>query len=72
MPRYATSDQTVSTRVLRLRLKDRHANWLRGLAFHVNQVWNYANELGYKVWQREQRFISAVEIDRYSISNSIV
>jgi putative transposase len=66
MPRYAPPDQTVSTRVLRLRLKDRHASWLRDLAFHVNQVWNYANELGYKVWQRERRFISAVEFDRYT------
>jgi hypothetical protein len=62
--RTARSDRF--TRVLRLRLKDRHASWLRDLAFHVNQVWNYANELGYKVWQRERRFISAVEIDRYT------
>jgi IS605 OrfB family transposase len=49
-----------------LRLKDRHASFLREQAYHVNQVFNYANELGYKVWQREHRFIGSDEIDRYT------
>lgn len=66
MPRRTKADPTLSTRVLRLRLKDKHAPWLRESAFHVNQVFNYANELGYKVWQREQRFIGSDEIDRYT------
>ncbi|MCP3721998.1 transposase [Paraburkholderia sp. CNPSo 3272] len=49
-----------------MRLKDKHAAWLRESAFHVNQVFNYANELSYKVWQRERRFIGSDEIDRYT------
>ena len=49
------------------RSKERHANWLRELASHVNQVWSYANGLGYKVSHRERRFISAVEIDGYTL-----
>jgi IS605 OrfB family transposase len=60
------ADLTVSTRVLRLRLKDKHARYLRESAFHVIQVFNYANELGLKVWQREHRFIGSDEIDRYT------
>lgn len=43
MPRRSKADPTLSTRVLRVRLKDKHAAWLRESAFHVNQVFNYAN-----------------------------
>jgi putative transposase len=50
MPRRKKPDPTVSTCVLRVRLKDKHAAYLREAAFHVNQVFNYANELSYKVW----------------------
>jgi putative transposase len=56
----------LSVRVLRIRVKDKHATVLRDRAYHVNQVWNYANELSFKVWQRERRFISAYEIDDYT------
>jgi putative transposase len=47
-----------TTRVLRLRLRDRHAGLLQELARDVNFVWNYCNELAGKVWAREQRFLS--------------
>lgn len=56
---------TRTTRVLRLRLKDKHADWLTGLAREVNFVWNYCNELAYKVLQREQRFMSAFDLHPY-------
>ncbi|MEM5386539.1 transposase [Paraburkholderia phymatum] len=59
-------DPTTTTRVLRVRLKDRHAPELLDRAFWVNQVWNYSNELSHKVWERERRFISSYEIDRYT------
>src|SRR5262249_8029639 len=59
-------DPTITTRVLRVRLKDRHAPELLDKAFRVNQVWNYSNELSHKVWERERRFISSYEIDRYT------
>jgi putative transposase len=55
-------DET-STRVLRLRLKDKHADFCRTLAAEVNFVWNYCNEIAVKVLEREQRFISAYELD---------
>ena len=41
---------------LRQRITDKHAKYLRMLAFETNQVWNYCNELSYKVFQRERRF----------------
>jgi IS605 OrfB family transposase len=64
MPSTKTPAETV--RVLRLRLKDKHADELRELAYHVNQVWNYCNDLSFKILQREQRFASAYELDTYT------
>ncbi|MDB5780471.1 MAG: hypothetical protein JWQ50_3545, partial [Caballeronia mineralivorans] len=32
MPRAAQPDPTITTRVLRLRIKDKHAPWLREMA----------------------------------------
>ena len=54
------------TRVLRLRLKDKHARALREQAYWVNQVWNYCNELSAKVWQRERRFLSGFDLQKYT------
>ena len=34
----------LATRVLRLRLKDKHIGFLSGLALEVNCVWNFDNE----------------------------
>lgn len=57
---------TQSTRVLRLRLKDKHAEALAAMARDVNFVWNYANDLSFKVWQHERRFLSEYDIDKYT------
>ena len=63
MPKTQTADH--STRVLRLRLKDKHAPWLRACAAEVNFVWNYCNETSRKVLEREQRFLSAFEMQKF-------
>jgi IS605 OrfB family transposase len=55
-----------TTRVLRLRLKDKHAAALSAMAREVNFVWNYVNELSFKVWQRERRCMGEYEIDHYT------
>jgi IS605 OrfB family transposase len=52
-------------RVLRLRVKDKHARALEEMARAVNFVWNYCNELSMKVLEREGRFIGAHELQRY-------
>ena len=53
---------THTTRVLRLRLKDKHASSLQDLARQVNFGWNYCNEHAMRVLEREQRFCSAYDI----------
>lgn len=51
----------MTVRVLRLRIKDRHAEWLCDRASEANTVWNYCNELSRKVWERERRFLSGFD-----------
>lgn len=60
------STEQLAVRVLRLRLKDKHARVLREKAYWVNQVWNYANELSYKVWERERKFLSGYDFAKYT------
>lgn len=38
----------MQTKTLKLRIKDKHAGWLRGLAREVNQVFNFCNEVSMK------------------------
>lgn len=52
-------------RVLRVRIKDKHACALDEMARAVNLCWNYCNELSMKVLERERRFIKSAELQRY-------
>jgi len=56
---YSSRSRTV--RVLRLRVKDKHAAWLCGSAREVNTVFNYCNDLSVKVFERERRFLSGFD-----------
>ena len=51
-----------STRVLRLRLKDKHTRWLISLAQEVNFVWNYCNETSCRAIERHQKFLSGYDL----------
>jgi transposase len=55
------STTSTKTKVLRLRLKDKHAQYLRDLASEVNFVWNYCNELQITMFNREHRFLSGYD-----------
>jgi transposase len=55
------SSRPTAVRVLRLRVKDKHAPWLSALAREVNTVFNYCNELSVKVFERERRFLSGFD-----------
>jgi hypothetical protein len=57
---------SMSTRVLRLRLKDKHAGALSQMAQDVNFVWNYSQDLALKVFERERRFLSAFDIAKFT------
>jgi putative transposase len=59
-------DSALSMRTLRVRIKDKHAAFLKSLAFDVNQVWNYCNELSFKVFERERRFMSGFDLQKYT------
>jgi putative transposase len=59
-------DECNSGLTLRQRIKDKRAKYLRALAFDTNQVWNYCNELSYKVFQRKRRFMSGYDLQRYT------
>ena len=63
-------EQGLATRVLRLRLKDKHAPYLRTLAAQVNLVWNFANETGRKMLEREQRFVSVGDLHKLTAGAS--
>jgi putative transposase len=54
------------TKVLRLRLKDKHAKVFGALAREVNLVWNYCNELQVTMFNRERRFLSGYEFARFT------
>jgi putative transposase len=53
-------------KVLRLRLKDKHAKLLRDLAREVNFVWNYCNELQITMFNRERRFLSGYDFAKFT------
>lgn len=56
----------LNTRVMRLRLKDKHASVLRYRSMWFNQVWNYCNDLQQQVWRREKRFLSGYDFSTYT------
>jgi putative transposase len=56
-----SSRGSIAVRVLRLRVKDKHAKWLSGLGREVNTVFNYCNDLSVKVLERERRFLSGYD-----------
>ena len=51
-------DQRTTMRTLHIRIRDKHAKYLRACAYDVNQVWNFCNALSIKVFERKRRFMS--------------
>lgn len=60
-----SSNPSHSTRVLRVRVKDRHAAWLSQLSREVNTVWNYCNDLQIRVFERERKFLTGFDFWPY-------
>jgi hypothetical protein len=61
----AAAATPAAIRVLRVRVKDKHAAFLSRLGGEVNTVWNYCNELSIKVIERERRFLSGFDFWPY-------
>jgi putative transposase len=53
------------TLVLRLRLKDKHAPALCKMARAVNLVWNFSNDLSFRMFERERKFASGFELEKF-------
>ena len=70
MKNNSTKTSDLSMRTLRVRIKDKHTKALRAMAFDVNQVWNYCNELSFKVLERERKFMSGYDLQKYTKSIS--
>jgi IS605 OrfB family transposase len=60
------NDQRITMRTLHIRIRDKHAKLLRALAYDVNQVWNFCNALSIKVFERERRFMSGYDLQKYT------
>lgn len=60
------SSNEFTVRTLRLRLKDKHASFLREQARSVNTVWNFVNELSIKHLERKREFMSAYDMQPYT------
>ncbi len=54
------------TKTLKVRIKDRHRPLLQQMAWSVNQVWNYVNELSHRSIRERGVFLSAYDIDPYT------
>ena len=57
------ADTGTTVRTLRVRLKDKHAALLSSQAREVNFVWNFCNETGIKILEREHRFCTGYDLD---------
>ena len=60
------NEQRQGVRTLRIRIKDKHAKYLSELAREVNLVWNFVNELSMNVFQRERRFMTGYDLQKYT------
>ena len=60
----------VMTRVLRLRIKDKHAKHLLEQSREVNQVWSYCNETSQRMLERERRFCTGYDLDKLTCGAS--
>jgi putative transposase len=54
-----------AVRVLRVRVKDKHAAWLCAMAREVNFVWNYCNDLQQRVFAQERKFLSGFDLQKF-------
>ena len=65
LPMAPSTAAPAAVRVLRVRVKDKHAAFLSRLSREVNTVWNYCNELSMKIIEREHRFLSGFDFWPY-------
>ena len=60
------TDFNEMTLTLRSRVKDKHASFLKAQSCEVNFVWNFCNDLSFKVLKKENKFCNAAFLDKYT------
>jgi len=54
------------TKTLKVRVRDKHCNLLNAMAYSVNQVWNYCNEIGYRSIRERNKWLSGYDLQNYT------
>jgi len=54
------------TKTLKIRVKDKHISKLESMAFSVNQVWNYCNELSKRSIKERNQWLSSYDLQQYT------
>ena len=58
------------TKTLKVRVKDRHAKLLCEMSTEVNQVWNFANDLGHRMIRERGKWMSGFDYSSYTAGAS--
>lgn len=56
----------IHTKTLKVRIRDKHVKTLNSMAYSVNQVWNYCNELSYRAIRERGNFLSGYDLQNYT------
>lgn len=57
---------TIHTKTLKVRIKDKHSKLLSAWAYSVNQIWNYCNELSHRSIKERQKWLSGYDLQDYT------
>jgi hypothetical protein len=58
--------ENIHTKTLKLRVRDKHVKTLNAMAYAVNQVWNYCNEIAYRSIRERQKWLSGYDLQNYT------
>lgn len=62
--------KTQIAKTIKLRVRDKHAKLLHEMATEVNQVWNFANDLGDRVIRERGHWMSGFDYSAYTVGAS--
>lgn len=63
-------DTVKHKKTIKLRVRDKHAKLLCAMAAEVNQCWNFANELGYRMIRERGKWMTGFDYSAYTVGAS--
>jgi hypothetical protein len=54
------------TKTLKVRIRDKHIKKLNAMAYGVNQVWNFCNDLSSRSIRERSKFLSGYDLQKYT------